>query len=60
MPRNSDLVKLSKSEENALSTRGYEILAKLGEGAYAKVYTLFTYFTRIRKFKIFQLTHRYT
>lgn len=37
MPRAADIVQLSRSEENALSTRGYEISAKLGEGAYAKV-----------------------
>lgn len=58
MPRNSDLVRLSKSEESALSTRGYEISAKLGEGAYAKVYMLYTYLTR--KFENLKFFNRHT
>ena len=44
MPRASDIVQLSTSEENALCTRGYEISAKLGEGAYAKVCVTFINF----------------
>ncbi|KAG4068178.1 hypothetical protein HA402_008819 [Bradysia odoriphaga] len=31
-------IHLTESEEKALSTRGYELSTKLGEGAYAKVY----------------------
>lgn len=37
MPRASEIVRLTASEENTLTNRGYEISAKLGEGAYAKV-----------------------
>lgn len=38
MPRTLDRIHLTTSEENILSNKGYEISAKLGEGAYAKVY----------------------
>ncbi|KAG4068829.1 hypothetical protein HA402_004977 [Bradysia odoriphaga] len=38
MPRALERLHLTKSEENILSNKGYEISAKLGEGAYAKVY----------------------
>lgn len=37
MPRALERLHLTKSEENILSNKGYEIAAKLGEGAYAKV-----------------------
>lgn len=40
MPRASDRVNLTISEENILKNKGYEITAKLGEGAYAKVYEI--------------------
>lgn len=36
MPRTSDL-RLTTSEKNALSSRGYVLSTKLGEGAYSKV-----------------------
>lgn len=37
MPRALDRIQLTNSEENILNNKGYEISAKLGEGAYAKV-----------------------
>ncbi len=40
MPRASNRVNLTISEENILNNKGYEISAKLGEGAYAKVYEI--------------------
>lgn len=57
MPRALDRINLTSSEENILNSKGYELSAKLGEGAYAKV-CLFIAFQMNVKNEVFVVTLR--
>lgn len=52
-----DSIKLSPSENKTLTGRGYQLLSKIGEGAYAQVKNVIAQCSASKRLKLFYAQH---